>query len=52
MIIMCKWLYYWLEQSYYVQIVEDILSRKFNLIVVSFKFLFHCVRILYFNNII
>ena len=28
MIIMYKWLHYWLEQSYYVQIFEDIFSIK------------------------
>ena len=28
MIIMYKWLRYWLEPSYYVQIFEDIFSSK------------------------
>ena len=27
-IIMHEWLHYWLEQSYFVQIFEDIFSRK------------------------
>ena len=28
MIIMYKWLHYWLEPNYYVQIFEDIFSSK------------------------
>ena len=41
MTIMHKWLHYCLEPIYYVQIFVAI---KFNLIVISFKFLFHYIE--------
>ena len=50
MIIMYKWLYYWWEQVIMYKYLKRFLSKNFNLILVSIKFLFHYIRIHYFNN--